>query len=379
MPGAPLSAPGLGLPIPTNLYPTELYNAPQDFGNGQITLPAGAALQLPRGSYMVQTGAFSIVQFLDPVTNVWRNARTSRGSFQQLYDGFNYRLLNPLGCIVGAVITNVGSNYVQATTTITAGAGNSVWTPIIGGTLGSVSIINAGAGYSIPPTVAIPGPPTASVNGIGGIQASAVCALTNGTVASVTLINVGAGYTGTVTCLLLPCPYDPNYIAGTTTVGSISFVAAGTGKLMGALVTNPGDAVSLTTTLAVTGAGSSAALTPVILQTITAVTVAAAGATYGTIGPLITTSGGGYTGSADAVGNPGVSHTGFIPIQAQGVGVLGSQTLASVTLLDSGLFVSTPNGIVIPGTGTNPVTASVASITFAMGTKSDSVFVQPTG
>lgn len=374
----PLSGPGIGLPIPTNLYPTELYSAPQDFGNGEITLPAGGALQLPRGSYMVQTGSFSIVQFLDPVTNTYRNVRTSRGSFQQLYDGFNYRMINPLGCIVGGVITNVGSNYAQATTTIAAGAGNSVWQPIIGGTLGSVSIANAGAGYSIPPTVAIPGPPSASANGIGGIQASAQCALSSGTVASVTLVNVGAGYVGTITCLLLPCPYDPNYIAGTTTVGSITFVAGGTGKLMGALLTNGGDAVALTTTLAVSGAGSSAAVTPVILQTVTAVSVSVAGATYGTVGPLVTSSGGGYTGSADAVGNPGVSHTGFIPIPFDGVGVIATATLASVTILDSGLFVSTPNPIVIPS-NSNPVTASLATIVFTMGTKADSVFIQPTG
>jgi hypothetical protein len=373
----PLSGPGIGLPVPTRLYPTDLYSAPQDFSSGQITLPAGGALQLPRGSYMVNAGAYSIVQFLDPVTNVWRNVRTARAQEIQLYDGFNYRLINPLGCIVGGVITNVGSGAVQATTSIAAGAGNSVWQAVVGGTLGSVSIANAGAGFSIPPTVAIPGPAASAVNNIGGIQASAYASLANGTVSGVTLVNVGAGYNGTISCLLLPCPYDPNYIAGTTTVGSITFVAAGAGKLMGALLTNGGDAVSLATTLAVTGAGA-AAITPVILQTVTAVTVSAAGATYGTVGPLVTSSGGGYTGAADAVGNPAVSHTGFIPIPVMGLGVIGTATIASVTILDGGLFVSTPNPIII-GSNSNPVTASLASLTFAMGTKPDSVFIQPTG
>lgn len=378
MSGSPLSGTGLDLPIPQNLFPSELYGAPGDYSNAQITLPPGEAVYIPRGSFVLSAGIVSTLQYQDPVTQVWRGVTPARRTAFIFSDGQNYRIANLLGIPIGAVVTASGSGYAQATTTVTAGAGNSVWTPIIGGKLAVSTISVAGAGFSVQPIVAIPGPPTFAANGVGGIQASAYATLTNGTVSGVTLLNVGAGYVGTISAVLLPNPYDPNFIAGTTTPGTVVFTAGGAGSLTGVLLINGGQSVSLTTTLAVSGAGTSATAAPQIPRTVTAVTVSAAGATYGTIGPLVTSSGGGNT-SSDAIGNPSLSLTGFNPLPFYGVGVLGTQTLASVTILDGGYFLSTPNPIVIPGTGVNPVTASVASVTFAMGTTNDTVFVQPAG
>ena len=38
---APLSGPGLGLPLPANLYPSELNNAPYDFATNKVCLAPG--------------------------------------------------------------------------------------------------------------------------------------------------------------------------------------------------------------------------------------------------------------------------------------------------------------------------------------------------
>ena len=65
-----LSGPGVGLPFPQNLYPSELNNAPLDASTNRIALAAGSTFVLPRGEWLVSS-SYSIIQFLDPVTGVW--------------------------------------------------------------------------------------------------------------------------------------------------------------------------------------------------------------------------------------------------------------------------------------------------------------------
>jgi len=68
--------------------------------------------------------------------------------------------------------------------------------------------------------------------------------------------------------------------------------------------------------------------------------------------------------------------TGFRPRDVNIVGVCNSGgTITTVsTVLDSGLFVFQPTGAIVPG-GTLP--ATLASITFVMGTANDICVVQP--
>ena len=67
---APLSGPGVGLQLPQNLYPTELANAPFDFSNPNISLAPGDAIPLPAGTWYLDLGLYSVLQYLDPVTGV---------------------------------------------------------------------------------------------------------------------------------------------------------------------------------------------------------------------------------------------------------------------------------------------------------------------
>ena len=63
-----ISAPGVGLPLPQNTYPTALQNAPYDLGTNQITLAAGDAINVPAGEWFVGLGMYLVLQFLDPIT-----------------------------------------------------------------------------------------------------------------------------------------------------------------------------------------------------------------------------------------------------------------------------------------------------------------------
>ena len=47
----PLGGTNLPLPINQTLYPTELFNAPQDFAGNEITLAPGDALAIPPGVF----------------------------------------------------------------------------------------------------------------------------------------------------------------------------------------------------------------------------------------------------------------------------------------------------------------------------------------
>ena len=137
-----IAGPGLGLPLPQNLYPTQLYNAPPDANNNRLALAPGDTLPIPAGDWLINTGQYCVIQFLDPITHTWNmgtNAAWLGGHQFVVSDGFNVRVANLLGCPVTASITSYGSAYVQASTTIVATPGNSTWVPIIGGQLTRLS------------------------------------------------------------------------------------------------------------------------------------------------------------------------------------------------------------------------------------------------
>lgn len=368
---------GSGIPLqsPQNLYPTELANVSYDMGNNLLTLPPGGALALPRGAFLVETGPYSFLQFNDPVTGIWRghNAFGPRGVQVVHSDGTNVRVANLLGCPVGGVVTNAGSAYVQATTIITPSVGNSVWQPIVGGKLTAVSSITAaGAGFTVQPFVFIPDPP------FPGVPATAYATLSSGTVGGVTILNSGGGYTGTaLTGLLLPDPTDPNI--NSITPGTVVFTVGGSGSLVAALCTNPGQPIAAasinTMSLSITGAGSAAAVSPVLPQTVTTVAISGGGTGYGNALNSKLTSAGGRNTASDAVTNPAMSFTGFLPRAVDGYLTSNAGgTLTASTVYDSGLFTAAPTPIVIPASG---LALSGATVTFTMGTVNDNVLIQP--
>lgn len=123
-----IAGPGLGLPLAQALYPANLANGPYSADTNRVALAPGDTLPIPAGEWFVNLGQYCVLQFLDPTNNTWQmgtNAAWQGGHKFVVSDGFNVRVANLLGCPVSASVTSYGSNYVQATTTITATPGNS--------------------------------------------------------------------------------------------------------------------------------------------------------------------------------------------------------------------------------------------------------------
>ena len=372
-----ISGPGVGLPTPVPLYPANLNNTPYDAPSNYQGLPGGGVVAVPASGtngYMIDTGAVSVLQYLDPVTGVWRvDQRPSSGPQVVTSDGFTRRIANLTGCPVAAIVAGGGSGFAQATATITSNVGGSTWQPIVGGSL-SVSTINAaGANYTMAPIVHIPVPPNP------GIPATAHATIASGTVATVVLDDVGAGYLSAPPCIVLPNPADPN--AGTITNATVTLVlnASNATAITGALCTNNGAPLSTISALTLTAAGGSgtgATITPVVMQCVTSASVVAGGGGWGVaaVPPSVTTAGGAPT-STSAVSNPMVEMTKFRPRPAR-IDVTSSSVgaISAPVVTDPGLFCNTPTPVIIPG-GTLPTT--LASIALTMGSYNDTVLVQP--
>lgn len=388
-----LSGPGLGLPLPQNLYPSELNNAPADTPTNQICLAPGDVFVVPAGDWYINPGQYSVIQFLDPITNTWRMVTPPgwNGFLHISSDGFNIRVANLLGCPVSATITAPGNgSYVQATTTIAAVPGNSTWLPIVGGQLGtvatfSINIPNAGAGYGIAPIVLIAPPPPAAnnANGVGGIPAAAYVGISSGTISGFTFTNPGAGYPSAPAVVVVPHPFDPNLATGITQA-SITVSLIGTGSICGVLCTNPGAPLATVAnfTLTPSGAGSGATISANVLQTVTAATVTGQGIGYPVSGNALLTTVGGAGGTSSFTNSPDFLRINFRPRPAQiGATVTSGGTITTQVgqIYDGGLFLSTPTFVMAP-----PITGSVAlttqvtpTITFSMGGVSDIVWLQP--
>lgn len=376
----PLSGPGLGLPLPQYLYPSELNAAPYDFSSNKLALAAGDAIPLPAGDWYVAGGSYCVPQFLDPVTSTWvlgSTAGWSTGPHFIKSDGFNARIANLTGCPIGAVITGAGSGYVQSTTTVTATAGNSTWAPIVGGALSVTSITNAGSGYGVAPLVLIPAPPNAAsnANSIGGIAASAYAVLSSGTVSAISFTNVGAGYPTAPTVTILPNPTDPNINSGIT-AATVTLGLTGAGSITGVLCTNSGAPLATLSALTLTaaGAGTGATLSPIIMQTVTAASVTAGGAGYGAASALLTTLGG-VPNSASIFTNPDKLSLGWRPRPAQiGLAQTGGALTSVAQIYDGGLFLGTPTPIVVSGLA---AATTAATVTLTLGSTPDLITIQP--
>lgn len=400
----PMSGPGLGLQLPQNLYPSELQNAPYDLPANRQALAPGQELPIPRGDWILSLGMYCILEYLDPVTGVWTYGASASGNaggdIVVSSDGFNVRAANRTGCPVGGIVNTYGSGYVQASTTISVtGGGGSTWVPIVGGqlTMATSTIVtaNAGAGYGVAPLVFIPAPPPASTNpnGIGGVQASGYCTIASGTVSGFTFTNPGAGYPSIPTPVIYPNPTDPNINTGITQA-TITFSLTGSGSITGVLCTNPGAPLSTPNniTLTVSGAGTNATVSAIMMQTITAASLTGGSTIAGaSVSALVTTvngyplSAGPATPTSGTITNgPTYLLLGARPRPAQialTVGAAGTLAAQTGTLYDSGLFYSVPTPIVM---GLTNLAAAVvgtivgsSTIALTMGSKADIITLQP--
>jgi hypothetical protein len=253
-----IGGPGIPLPPGQALYPPVLVGAAPTNGTYQVDIPAGDCLPIPAGQWVVSTTATvgSIQWFDGNVTGQWINfAAPAAFSMMVRSDGVNFRVANLSTSAFTGIVTGAGTNYVQSTTTITAGTGNSTWIPVVGGAL-SATITTAGVGYTKPPLLFIPEPP------FPGVCATAHTVLTSGAVSSVVFGQAGAGYLAAPICTVVPDPFDPALATGgITTAAVITLALTGAGTLTAALLVNFGAPLATAPTLTVSGVGTSATAT----------------------------------------------------------------------------------------------------------------------
>ncbi|MDE2103316.1 MAG: hypothetical protein KGL39_39110 [Patescibacteria group bacterium] len=339
-------------------------------GSGPLSLPAGASMILPAGQYYVQPGVYSCLQMKDPILGFWRTIETTPGSMRFVTsDGVNVRLANMSGCAVGAYITNVGSAYTSAPT-VTASAGSSTWTAIVGGAVGTVTVGTAGAGYTHTPTVIFSPPPS------GGVQATGIAVVSAGAISSITKINQGAGYTVAPTVTIIPDARDT-----ITTAAAVTCALTGSGTITAIYRTDHGTPLTSVPTLSFSGGGgSSAAATVVMCFAATGFTVSNAGVAYGNAQPfLVTACGGIVAGAAGTVVNPALDKGLFVPRTGFITGTTTSGSVITATgavVEDGGLFQRVPDGYVTPsGTAALPTTTAIVVIT--VGGVTDTSFLYP--
>lgn len=387
-----ISGPGVGLPLPQNLYPSYLQNAPIDSPTNKVGLAAGDAMVIPAGDWFIDAGSYCVVQFLDPVSNTWRAMPSAawNSGFQFIKsDGFTARIANLTGCVYNIVPTAYGTGWVQASTSLTVvGPSNVTAAPIVGGQLALVggTLTSVGAGYGMAPLVLIPAPPPPAnnANGVGGIQASAYAGITGGTVSFISFTNPGAGYPSAPIPVIVPNPADPNLNIGITQA-VVAFSLTGSGSITGALVTNNGsplpDGSMANVTVTIGGAGSAATLAANVMQTVKAGSVVGTGLNYGTVAALLTSVGG--AGSAGTVTNgPEVLGLNFRPRPAQvSLAVVGVGSVAAQvgSIVDGGLFLSAPTPIVstAPIAAVGTLAPSGLTVSFVMGSRPDIITLQP--
>lgn len=368
----PLAGAGQSLPYPQTLYPAGLLNGANPPAGNHQTIAPGQSIAVPRGNFWVDVGAYAVLQYLDPVLGAWRGLNSARPGPQLVTgsDGFNFRVANMTGCAVGAIVTNGGSAYVQGSTTVTPSAGNSTWQPVVGGRLNpTISISAAGTGYTIPPLVFIPPPPSP------GYGATAIAVLSSGTVSSITVVNVGAGYQTAPPISVYPNPTDPAFLSGAITSNATAVATlTGSGTLSAVICTNAGSSFATVPSLTIAGAGTSAAATIVPMWTAIGQAISSGGAGYTTGGAITTV--GGVPSATPAYTNPSYELTGYIPRPAMiGIAAAGGGTITTIgTVIDSGLFLGTP---VVFTVGGAPSTSATIAVT--LGSVNATVILQPAG
>lgn len=361
---------GNGLPTPGAQYPVSINDQPEVAFGGQLSLPPGGQAIIPSGRYMVAVGRYTVVQVLDPISGLWLPVSTEGTGLPLTVDsdGQNYRVYNPTGFPVGALVNNGGTGYTTAPT-VSANVGGSTWQAVVGGAVSAINLVSGGgSGFAVAPVVNI-APPAAP-----GVQATAVATMSGGSVTGFTITNPGAGYASAPQVELIPQGKDLN--AGTLVepaqgaTAQLSYV----GQVTAVLLTNPGNN-PLPTPPALSfagGNGAGATATAVMALAVTAVTTTTPGSGY-TAPVFVTTTGGMVTSGAAVSNSANVSSGMFTNRQAHITATGGSGTgIGTTGILDGGLFQAPPQAVPLPG-----ATATQAVIGLTMGGVNDTVFIQP--
>lgn len=380
-----VGAAGVPLPAPQALYPVSVGNIPGVTGTNRIALPPGGDFIIPAGTWLINPGTYSQVQVLDPVSQQWGPISPGAGSTEVTVnsDGVNYRLANPLGFAVAAVVTSGGTGYTSAPT-VAASAGGSVWQAVVGGGISAIVANTAGSGlgYSVPPIISIAAPPTP------GLQATAVAAISGGSISAITIVDAGAGYTSLPAVVAIPQASDVNFNPPTgvgttaTTNASLTAVTSFATQVTGVLLVNEGNN-PLTVAPALTftgGGGAGAAATVVMALTVASYSLTSGGSGYVAPAEIKTTGGSLFTTTSGTsqIAQRSAGNGIFVPRQAEiaaaisGTAIVGVASTQGSGVIDGGIF-QTPPLAYAAGAGAG----SSAVVVLNMGSVSDTAFITP--
>lgn len=355
-----------------------------------ITLPPGTTYLVPAGNYFLNLGPYTLLQYLDPVTGIWRTQLPAGAQATVNLDGANQRLANLTGCAVASVITTnsatgalTGIGATATNITVTPSTGQSVWSPVVGGAISTTAVTGVtgatvGAGYLFNPMAIISAPPPGGLQAtchITGIPTTAALLATQ-----VIIDNQGAGY-----------PLKSNGIANATitiindprdTVGagaSIQLGLTGTGLLTGLYPINQGNPGTVVPAL--TFSIGAAGATVLMNFTVTAFASGATNtATYATGTNPIVTSIGNASAATPVWTNPIHELKSTFPRPCRIVGQLNANSIAGTgaVIEDGGFGIQLTGqlqvlGLLLAITG---VTGSLAPVA-TMGGIVDTSFLQP--
>lgn len=339
-----------------------------------FSLPAGATRLIPAGTWLITPGLYSCIQELDAVTGIWRGIGTGYGNATASdyvnSDGNNFRVANQSGCLVGAVVTTAGAGF-SAAPTVTASTGGAVLKAIVGGAVSAtVTVTNAGTGYTYPPIVTFDAPPAGA-----GVPATGHAVLSGATVGSIVVDDQGAGYT------TAPAVYlnnDPREGLNGTTIGTGAAATAtltGAGTVTAVLGLDHGSAVTSLPTLTFAGTSTSgAAATAIMNWAVTGYTVSATGGFY-TAPVLITNVDTGFTTGAASTTNPAITSNlvRTRPARIKGVVTASSLTATGATVVDGGVVTGVPTLVALAAFASG----TAASVTATVGGNQDSTLILP--
>lgn len=339
---------------------------PVALGSGQLYTPKS-------GQYLVALGPYTFLQVYDGSSQIWRNFQvpTHCAPFPMTFDGANMRLANLTGGMVGAVITNGGSGYTNgiypAGTTsgtlaspqvvVSAGGGTVVATcnMIIGGSISTTAVIGtAGKNYTRPPLLIVSPPPA------GGVQATMYTTLSSGVPATPTVTNAGAGYTVAPTVTVINAPDDTT---GVNLVVTTTLDATVSGKLIALTMANNGAGMTSVPTFTFSPNPATVAATAIMCFTITA-GVAQTSATHmgtGNIGWSI----GGLTAGSNITTNPAITTAIFTPRPAYTA--FNTTSTGGVTWIDGGLHQIIPTGIAYSTLSDGTISAAATAVAQTVG------------
>jgi len=346
------------------------------FGN-RISLAAGETWTIsPAGWYWVLPGPYTTIQVNDPILQTWvAIGGCGTGNAEPIYmssDGINYRLANLTGQPVGATVTAAGTGFTSAPS-VTIASGNSIWRPVMGSYVSSVTISNAGTNYTYAPAVEFSAPPP------GGVPATGVAVLSGSTIGSVTMINKGGGYTSPPTVTFVNDPREGvNSVTQGYGASGVSVLSA-TGGVCAVICTDPGNTTYTATTTFTTsgGGGSGLTVTPIFCLTITALASASgAGPFWSSAGAVEVSALDAATTTVSSPLNPAIS-TNLVKIRK--ASILAPTTTGSVitstgqVVYDGGIYTQfSPYPEVLSNAS---VLATAATVTFTMGGASDTSYI----